>query len=257
MKIRKSVPIIFGFVGLMLYSNACTTISSRETPIVRIVRDYSPTFVNIRTETIVDLKEHPEWGKYGEQLDRFFEQYYGENYSHGSLKYKTIGSGVILDDRGLIVTNAHVVQKAANIYAVLIDGTILQAKVIGISQPDDLAIIKADLPQSVKAITFADIDDIMIGETVIAMGNPLGLENSITVGVISGKDRIFSSPRCQYACSGLVQTDASINPGNSGGALFNLDGELIGVNLAVAQNAQNIGFAIPVDRIAELLEGFK
>ena len=93
----------------------------------------------------------------------------------------------------------------------------------------------------------------MIGETVIAIGNPLGLENSVTVGVISGVNRNFSSTECEYVCSGLLQTDASINPGNSGGALLNLEGELVGLNLAIVPGAQNIGFAIPAAKILQML----
>ena len=255
------VTTIFGvFISLVassLCTTACTTLSSRETPVVRVVRDYAPTVVNIRTENVIDLREYPEWGQYGEELDSFFRQYFGENYSEGTLKYKSLGSGVILDKSGLIVTNAHVIQKASTIYVVLLDGTILEAKVVGLSQNDDLAMIKTDLPYRVGEVKFSDIRNLMIGETVIAIGNPLGLENSVTVGVLSGKDRAFSSQQCRYVCSGLLQTDAPINPGNSGGALLNLDGELIGVNLAVVQNAQNIGFAIPVDKIVRLLREFK
>ena len=96
----------------------------------------------------------------------------------------------------------------------------------------------------------------MIGETVVAIGNPLGLQNSVTVGVISGKDRTFLLPGTNHALDGLIQSDASINPGNSGGALLNLDGELIGVNLAVAQNAQNIGFAVPVKTVIGILKAY-
>jgi serine protease Do len=237
-----------------LCNSACTIESARETPVVRVVRQYAPAVVNIRTETIIDLREYPDWGRYGEELDAFFKEYYGEIYSEGTLKYKSLGSGVILGTDGLIVTNAHVVQKATDIYVVLKDGTILQAQVIKVSQGDDLAIIKTELPELAQKVRFADIRDLKIGETVIAIGNPLGLENSVTVGVVSGKDRSFASPQCAYACSGLVQTDASINPGNSGGALLNLDGELVGINVAVVQDAQNIGFAIPAVKIERLLE---
>ena len=257
MKIVNILGILIFLVASIFYNNACTIKSSRQTPVVRVVREYTPMVVNIRTETIIDLREYPEWGQYGEQLDLFFREYFGESYSEGTLRYKSLGSGVILDKNGLIVTNAHVVQKASDIYVVLNDGTILQAKVIRVSQSDDLAIIKTDLPYLVKEVKFADIKDIMVGETVIAIGNPLGLENSVTVGVVSGKDRAFSNVMCEYVCSGLVQTDASINPGNSGGALLNLDGELVGVSVAVVQNAQNIGFAIPVDKIVKLLEKFE
>jgi serine protease Do len=249
--------IVIVLVAFMFYSNGCTMKSSRETPVVKVVRQYAPMVVNIRTESIIDLREHPDWGEYGEQLDLFFKKYFGENYSEGTFKYKSVGSGVILEKNGLIVTNAHVVQRASNIYVVLNDGTMLQAGVIRVSQGDDLAILKTKLPHLVEKVKFGDIRDVMIGETVIAIGNPLGLENSVTVGVVSGKDRAFSSTMCEYVCSGLVQTDASINPGNSGGALLNLDGELVGVNVAVVQNAQNIGFAIPVDRVVKLLEKVK
>ena len=237
-----------------LSNNACILISARETTVVRVVRKYAPTVVNIRTENVVDLKELPEWGQYGEELDGFFKEYYGELYSEGVLKYKSLGSGVILGKDGLIVTNAHVVQKATDIFVVLKDGTVLLAEVIQVNQGDDLAIIKMERPIPVTAVRFADMRDLKIGETVIAIGNPLGLENSVTVGVVSGKDRAFTSPQCGYVCSGLVQTDASINPGNSGGALLNLDGELVGINVAVVQSAQNIGFAIPAVKIQKLLE---
>lgn len=249
------VPIII--VGSMIFVNACTTLSLRETPIVKVVREYAPVVVNIRTEKIFNLKESQEWGTYGQELDNFSQEYFGESHSEDALIYKSIGSGVILDNNGLIVTNAHVIQKAEDIYVVLNDGTILKAEVIGMNQVDDLAIIKAEIPYAVREIKFANINDVMIGETVIAIGNPFGLENSVTVGVLSGKDRAFSSSRCPYVCSGLLQIDAPINPGNSGGALLNLDGELIGVNLAVVQSAESIGFAIPVDKILSLLKIYK
>jgi serine protease Do len=239
-----SAPFLYG---------ACAHHSARETPIVQVVRNYAPMVVNIRTETIVDLRQHTDWGKYGEQMDAFFKNFFGESYFEGKLKTKSVGSGVIIDNEGHIVTNAHVVHKATSIYAVLLNGTTLEAEVVRISQPDDLAIIKTKLATPVKPVRFADTRALMIGETVIAIGNPLGFENSVTVGVVSGKDRSFSNQECEYVCSGLLQTDASINPGNSGGALLNLDGELLGINVAVVQNAQNIGFAIPVDKVVSLL----
>ena len=233
--------------------SSCTLTSSRHTPTVNVVNNYAPSVVNIRTEQILDLREHPDWGQYGEELDAFFKDYFGELYAEGMVTLKSLGSGVILDSSGMIVTNAHVVQKASNIYAVLKDGTTIKSKIVLVSPEDDLAIIRIQLPYPVRSIKFADIHDLMIGETVIAIGNPLGFENSVTAGVISGIDRSFSSPECGYECTGLLQTDASINPGNSGGALFNLDGELLGINLAVVQGAQNIGFAVPVSKVKRLL----
>jgi serine protease Do len=244
-------------VVIALLASACVRTkavqSARVTPVVRVVRVYAPLVVNIRTENVVDLKKLSEWGRYGGQLDAYFKKYFGEIYSEGVLQYKSLGSGVIVSNDGLIATNAHVVQKATEIYVVLYDGTMVQAKVLKVSQADDLAIIQTELPYPVIKVRYADIRELMVGETVIAIGNPLGLENSVTVGVVSGKDRSFSSPECDYVCSGLVQTDAPINPGNSGGALFNLDGELVGINVAVVQEAQNIGFAIPAIKIIKLL----
>jgi serine protease Do len=244
-------------VAVAVLTGACTTFkditSARVTPVVKVVRKYAPAIVNISTENVIDLKRFPEWGKYGAQLDAFLKKYHGEVYSEGVLQFKSLGSGVILNNDGLIVTNAHVVQMATQIYVVLKDGAMVQARVATVSQPDDLALIKVELPYPVTGMRFADSGDLMIGETVIAIGNPLGLENSVTVGVVSGKDRTFTSPECQYTCSGLIQTDASINPGNSGGALLNLDGELVGINIAVVQNAQNIGFAVPAAKIINLL----
>ena len=257
MKIPKAFRITILSIGLGTSITGCSLISVRDTPVVKVVREYAPAVVNIRTESIVDLREHPDWGKYGEQLDLFLKEYFGEDYSSGTLRHKSIGSGVILDNDGFIVTNAHVIQKATSIYVVLRDATIVEAEVLGMDAQDDLAIIKTRLPRSVRKLKFADMGGVKIGETVIAIGNPLGLENSVTVGVISGIDRSFTSPECEYECSGLIQTDASINPGNSGGALLNLDGELVGVNLAVVQNAQNIGFAIPSNKIRALLKQYR
>jgi len=250
--------ILVSFIVISsLVITACGVKSSRLSPTVRVVQEYAPVVVNIRTERLVNLREHPDWGKYGEQLDRFFQQYFGENYSAGTLTLKSVGSGVLVGRKGLIVTNAHVVHRARTTYVALNDGTVLEGKTVAINTSDDLALIKIDLSSPVKDIKFADISDLLIGETVIAIGNPLGLENSVTVGVISGINRSFSSPQCEYVCSGLLQTDASINPGNSGGALFNLDGELVGINLAVVAGAQNIGFAVPVNKVLYMLENTK
>jgi serine protease Do len=247
---------LFLLTGLIL-ATGCTATSLRETPVVRVIQAYAANVVNIRTETIIDLKGLPEWGLYGEQLDLLFKQYYGEAYSEGTLRNKSLGSGVIVDGAGLIITNAHVVQRASDISVVLLDGTELEASVLKVNQEDDLAVIRVTLPGPIKPLRFADTNKVMIGETMIAIGNPFGLENSVTVGVLSGIDRAFASPQCQYVCSGLLQTDASINPGNSGGALLNLDGELVGINLAVVQNAQNIGFAVPASKIIPMLEEWK
>jgi serine protease Do len=241
--------LILAFAGC-----AAPVKSPRETPVVQVVRENAVSVVNIRTERLVDLKEHPAWGQYGERLDGFFKQYFGEDYSEGTVKLKSVGSGVIVDKAGLIVTNAHVVHRATTIYAVLRDGTVAEAKVVRVNTLDDLALIRIEPARDLRAVRFADAKSLMIGETVVAIGNPLGLENSVTTGVISGINRAFRNTECDYACSGLLQTDASINPGNSGGALLNMDGELVGINLAVVLGAQNIGFAVPVDKVVQMMK---
>ena len=247
------VRIALACLLLVLAGCAAPAKSPRETPVVQVVRDNAASVVNIRTESLVDLKEHPAWGQYGERLDRFFRQYFGEDYSEGTVRLKSVGSGVIVDRDGLIVTNAHVVHRASTIYAVLRDGTVAEAKVVRVNTLDDLALIRIRPARELRAVRFADVKTLMVGETVVAIGNPLGLENSVTTGVISGIDRAFKNTECDHACSGLLQTDASINPGNSGGALLNMDGELVGVNLAVVLGAQNIGFAVPVSKVVQLL----
>jgi serine protease Do len=247
------VQVILACLVFVLAGCAAPVKSPRETPVVQVVRENAASVVNIRTESLVDLKEHPAWGQYGERLDRFFKQYFGEDYSEGTVKLKSVGSGVIVDKAGLIVTNAHVVHRATTIFAVLRDGTVAEAKVVKVNALDDLALIRISPARDLRAVRFADVKTLMIGETVVAIGNPLGLENSVTTGVISGINRAFKNTECDYACSGLLQTDASINPGNSGGALLNMDGDLVGINLAVVLGAQNIGFAVPVDKVVQMM----
>ncbi|HET6491175.1 MAG TPA: trypsin-like peptidase domain-containing protein [Syntrophales bacterium] len=253
MKLAAGMAAIIFSAALLLCAGCAAVQNPRETPVVKVVRDNAASVVNIRTEHLVDLKEHPAWGRYGERLDGFFKQYFGEDYSEGTVKLKSVGSGVIVDRNGLIVTNAHVVHRATTIFAVLRDGTVKEAKVVTVNTRDDLALIRIEPARELRAVHFADVKTLMIGETVVAIGNPLGLENSVTTGVISGINRAFRNTECDYACSGLLQTDASINPGNSGGALLNMDGELVGINLAVVLGAQNIGFAVPVDKVVQMM----
>jgi hypothetical protein len=136
------VRIALACLLLVLAGCAAPAKSPRETPVVQVVRDNAASVVNIRTESLVDLKEHPAWGQYGERLDRFFRQYFGEDYSEGTVRLKSVGSGVIVDRDGLIVTNAHVVHRATTIYAVLRDGTVAEAKVVRVNTLDDLALIR-------------------------------------------------------------------------------------------------------------------
>ena len=230
--------------------------SQRETPIVNVVRDNSAAVVNISTESIVLLQENPYWGGYGSEFDLFFKSFFGIRPGTHALKLSSVGSGVVVDKDGLIVTNAHVVKMASNIIVIFNDSTRTYGQVVFVDLENDLAIIKVNIEKDLQEINFADSEDVMIGETAVAIGNPLGLESSVTAGVVSGKNREFADAGGRHLMSGLIQTDAPINPGNSGGALLNLDGELIGISVAVVQNSQSIGFAVPAEKVVFLKEAY-
>ncbi len=242
-----------GLLSVVGYAEAQAT-SARETPVVKVVKENAEAVVNIATEHILLLRENPSWGPYESEFDLFFDQFFGFQRPRRALKLNSVGSGVIIDDAGLVVTNAHVVHMASNIFVILNDGTSVAGKIVYENPKDDLAIVRINPPKPLKAVKLGTTEDIMIGESVVAIGNPLGLENSVTSGVISGKNRDIYSSRGTNVMGELLQIDAPINPGNSGGALLNLDGEVIGINVAVVQNSQSIGFAIPVEKVKAALK---
>jgi serine protease Do len=164
----------------------------------------------------------------------------------------SIGSGFVLHPDGYIVTNAHVVARTTDRKAIFADGSEYDAQLLAIDTNRDLAVLKISADHSLPALALGRSDDLMIGETVIAIGNPLGYQHTVTAGIVSAVNRDLEFGPDQ-TFKGLLQTDASINPGNSGGPLLNVLGELIGINTAVRSDAQNIGFAIPVDQLRELL----
>jgi serine protease Do len=162
-----------------------------------------------------------------------------------------VGSGFVIHADGYIVTNAHVVARSTDRTVTFADGREFDAQVVASDREHDVAILKIDAG-NLQPLTLGRSSDLMPGETVIAIGNPLGYAHTVTAGVVSAvnRDLVFSK---EHVLRGLIQTDASINPGNSGGPLLNVLGELIGVNSAVRGDAQNIGFAIPVDQVRRLL----
>lgn len=162
-----------------------------------------------------------------------------------------MGSGVIIDSRGYILTNQHVVQDVNRIEVTLHDGTKLIGAPIAHDPSTDLALIKIDAPRPVPVINFGTSSDLMRGEKVVAIGNPFGYQHTVTEGIISALHRDIPVNGVQQY-EDLIQTDASINPGNSGGPLVNIDGDMIGLNAAVRVGAQGIGFAIPVDKALEV-----
>ena len=164
-----------------------------------------------------------------------------------------IGTGLVIDDHGHILTNAHVVYDAAEIAVSLDSGDLMEAEIVGIDAISDLAVVRLTnrAPLTTKA-RFGSVEDLDVGQDVLALGYPLGLEKTATRGIISGVGRVLPLSPMSWLTP-MVQTDAAISPGNSGGPLVNLCGEVIGINTLIATHGQNINFAVPIDIVLELL----
>ena len=217
----------------------------RETPVVRAVRMVSSAVVNISSEYEVRERPYPFSGGGDTFFDFFFRDFFDPGFDR---KYRrtSLGSGVIIDgEKGFILTNAHVIQSAGAITVMLNDEREFEAKVKGLDPESDLAVLQIESEAPLPSVGMGNSEDLMIGETVIAIGNPFGFSHTVTTGVISAVDRSVRTDDAVY--HNFIQTDASINPGNSGGPLLNINGKLIGVNTAIYAKAQGIGFAIPIN----------
>lgn len=214
----------------------------RSTATVRAVKTVGPAVVNITTERVVG-RQRPFRPFAGDPIfERFFRDFFEPRAPQTT---QSLGSGVIIDEVGHVLTNEHVVSRADAIRVTLADGREFEATLVGADPNNDLAVLRLETDGEVPSVAPGSSADLMVGEPVIAIGNPFGLSNSVTTGVVSAVDRsIRSDDRIFH---GFLQTDASINPGNSGGPLLNAVGELIGINTAIYQGAQGIGFAIPID----------
>ncbi len=216
--------------------------AGRVTPVVRVVRAVGPAVVNIST---VGIERSRPFSTGDRLLDRLFEEF----LQPMEQKRTSLGSGVIIDgQKGLIVTNSHVVTHASRITAHLADGRKFPAQLLGVDRQSDMALLRIKSQKPLPQVRLGDSGDLMIGESVIAIGNPFGLAHTVTVGVISALNRRVRTGNDEWLTD-LIQTDASINPGNSGGPLLNADGEVVGINTAIHAGAQGIGFAIPVNRV--------
>ncbi|MGD1999400.1 MAG: trypsin-like peptidase domain-containing protein, partial [Desulfobacterales bacterium] len=184
-------------------------------------------------------------------FDSFFKDFF-DPYLERQPERSTLGSGVILDGkRGLIITNAHVIANAGTIKVTLRDEREFEAEIVGADPDFDLAVLRIQSKALLPEVKMGSSDDLMIGETVIAIGNPFGFSHTVTTGVISAIDRsIRTDDRVFHE---FIQIDASINPGNSGGPLLNINGELIGINTAIYAKAQGIGFAIPISKTRKII----
>lgn len=220
----------------------------RRTPVVRVFENNRDAVVNISSKEIITVQERPGFGGIFEDL---FDMPNRQPRTR-QLQRTSVGSGFVIHPEGYICTNAHVVAQTAERKVTFADGREYDAQVVAIDTNLDLAVLKIEADQPLPTLKLGHSSDIMIGETVIAIGNPMGLQNTVTSGVVSATQRDLDFAQ-RKTLTGLIQTDASINPGNSGGPLLNVLGELIGINTAIRGDAQNIGFAIPVDHLREVL----
>ena len=249
-------PILFGFLiaNLFLWEPPAGFAHefSRETAVVKAVREVSPAVVNISSAVQVRKRTSPFSGfGFNPFFEEFFKDFFDPRFERRR-KYTSLGSGVIIDGKkGLILTNAHVIQKTGTIKVVLEDEREFEAQIVGADPDSDLAVLKIDSEQVLPAIKMGSSEDLMIGETVIAIGNPFGFSHTVTTGVISAVNRSIRAEDRVY--HDFIQIDASINPGNSGGPLLNINGDLIGINTAIYAKAQGIGFAIPIGKARKII----
>ena len=221
-------------------------IARRRTPTVAVFDACKQSVVNISSTHLVKSRSPIGSG-------RMFEDFFNwPGQQQRVRKYNSVGSGFVIHKDGYIVTNAHVVARTAERKVIFEDKQEYEAEIVAIDQELDLAVLKIKPDRELTPLRLGTSSDLMVGETTIAIGNPMGLQNTVTVGVVSALDRSIRVNQTT-AFKGLIQTDASINPGNSGGPLLNVLGELIGVNSAIRGDAQNIGFAIPVDHLRRAL----
>ncbi len=215
-----------------------------------LFKEVSPAVVNIGTTQVVRFNQPKLRNPFGGQrdpFDDFFNNFFGGRGGGGLVpreqKRKSLGSGFIVSGDGYILTNNHVVADADEVTVTLLDKEEFKAKVVGNDPKTDIALIKITPGKSLPYVKLGDSAHLEVGEWVVAIGNPFGLGHTITAGIVSAKGRIIGSG----PYDDFIQTDASINPGNSGGPLFNLKGEVVGINTAIVQGGQGIGFATPID----------
>jgi len=227
----------------------------------QISKQLEPTVVNINTESTIKNPHRRRGGGNPEQpdeqnpFDDFFDKFFGGQPGNGPIREHSLGSGVIVDAKGYIVTNRHVVEKADRIRVKLMDdppGVLHDAKVIGSDQETDLAVIKIESEKPLPVAKLGNSDSMEVGDWVLAVGSPFGLSETVTAGIVSAKGRNIV-PNRQF--QSFIQTDAAINPGNSGGPLVNMAGEVIGINTAILTDTNayaGVGFAMPSNTVVNV-----
>lgn len=255
--------ILFISAGFNLYPNRVADALSKEDTLTsesfsQLAELAGPAVVNIRTEKIIKdggrvFRDYPgkPFGK-NDPFHDFFDRFFG-NSPQQEHKQRSLGSGFIIDKDGFIVTNNHVVENADKIKVKLKNGKEFDAEIVGKDPKTDLALIKIESTEDLPSLKAGDSDKLKVGEWVVAIGSPFGLEQTVTAGIVSAKGRVIGSG----PYDDFIQTDASINPGNSGGPLLNMDGEVIGINTAIVASGQGIGFAIPINLAKRIVDQLK
>ncbi|HCK25560.1 MAG TPA: serine peptidase [Alcanivorax sp.] len=229
--------------------------SGEELPsLAPMVEKTAPAVVNIAIETRVRAAQNPL------MQDPFFRRFFDMPDQAPSRRAVSAGSGVIVDaDQGYVLTNAHVARNADNIEVTLIDGRELSAELVGLDEEVDLAVLKLESAEDLTQIRIADSAGLKVGDFVVAIGNPFGLDSTLTTGVVSALGREVMGVNGR-PITGCVQTDASINPGNSGGPLFNLNGQVVGINSQIVSRSggyMGLSFAIPIDLAMDVADQLK
>ncbi|MFO7761462.1 MAG: DegQ family serine endoprotease [Thermodesulfobacteriota bacterium] len=247
--------------GLTFLFISSQSLAARLSSFADLVDKYGPTVVNIYTTQTVETPLHqfpfPEHSEIPEFFKHFFD-YPDLNGKKRSRKHKrtSLGSGVIISKDGYIMTNHHVIENADEVHVRFADHRELNAEIIGTDKKSDLALIKIEPDEELPAVTFGNSDNLRVGDWVVAIGNPFGLEQTVTAGIVSGKGRTLGA----NSYENFIQTDASINPGNSGGPLFTPEGEMVGINTAIYSRTGGnigIGFAVPVNNAKYVVEQLK
>jgi S1-C subfamily serine protease len=220
--------------------------------VAQAVNQVGPAVVRIDIERVVETnaRDFPMFN------DPFFRRFFGNDLMPQfpqEYREQGQGSGFIVDGEGIVLTNAHVVSQADTVTVNLRDGRSFQGEVLGVDELSDLAVVKID-GHNLPVAALGNSGDLQVGDWAIAVGNPLGLDNTVTLGIISTLNRSSSSVGIPDKRLDFIQTDAAINPGNSGGPLLNAQGEVIGINTAIRADAEGIGFAIPIDQARQITD---
>jgi serine protease Do len=229
-------------------AGAPETDPARQSLVVDAVAKLSPAVVNISASQLV-VQQSPFRSQDDPLFDQFFRDFFDTRPRQSTRT--SLGSGFIVDTDGTILTNSHVILRGSKVRVTLVDGREFDAKLVGADADSDLAVLRIQAGQRLPTVTLGGSSDLLIGETVIAIGNPFGLSHTVTTGVVSAVGRSLHGEERTY--TDFVQTDAAINPGNSGGPLANIRGEVIGINAAIYGKGQGLGFAIPIDRAKRVL----